>query len=150
MAKIDEETVFIVNVKAAASEKTLIGLIIPGLTALADPGVGIECRHWKELRRPQLTAFTDNRAQNEMHQVEVEFTNTLHKESQWRIENIQTSKSKVSEEWKKQFYEFDDSKVSIKSYVHRELPGFIIQTDSQVILLHKTIGIWKFFANSEN
>ena len=115
MAKIDEETVFIVNVKAAASEKTLIGLTIPGLTALADPGVSCFEKYgdMKELRRPQLTAFTDNRAQNEMHQVEVEFTNTLHKESQWRIENIQTSKSKVSEGWKKQFYEFDDSIVSI-------------------------------------
>jgi len=150
MAKIDEETVFIVNVKAAASEKTLIGLTIPGLTALADPGVSIECRDWKELRRPQLTAFTDNRAQNEMHQVEVEFTNTLHKESQWRIENIQTSKSKVSEEWKKQFYEFDDSKVSIKSYVCKKTPGFLIQTDSQLIILRSTQEVHKEFANKEN
>ena len=149
MAKIDEETVFIVNVKAAASEKTLIGLIIPGLTALADPGVAF--KHGSaELRRPQLTAFTDNRAQNEMHQVEVEFTNTLHKESQWRIENIQTSKSKVSEEWKKQFYEFDDSKVSIKSYVDSEKPGFQIQTDSQVIFMFETKGVDKLFANKEN
>jgi len=149
MAKIDEETVFIVNVKAAASEKTLIGLTIPGLTALADPGVNIDHKDLKELRRPQLTAFTDNRAQNEMHQVEVEFTNTLHKESQWRIENIQTSKSKVSEEWKKQFYELDDSKVSIKSYVCGGKPEFVMQTDSQLICLHPGgVGCW--FANKEN
>ena len=89
--KIDQETIFIVNVKAACSEKTLIGLSIPGLIAFADPwhlNSSYEDLPDQDERRPQLTAFTVNRAQDEMHQIKVELNNTLHKESKWSIENI--------------------------------------------------------------
>ena len=91
MALIDQDTLFVGKLKAADSKETLIGLTFPGLSAFAVPLIlhaNTLDFDKEEERQSQFTVFTVNRAQNEVHQIKVEYIKNLHKEPQSLIEKF--------------------------------------------------------------
>ena len=65
----------------------------------------------------EFTVLTEDRAQDEVHQVHVQFVKTFNKESQFLIENFEASKHQISDNWRDELFKVGDSRVSMKSYL---------------------------------
>ena len=107
------------SLKAAGEDKNFIGLTFPGqIYSFAVPGV----MHGKSdnvtfEKLYQFTVLTEDRAQDEVHQVHVQFVKTFNKESQFLIENFEASKHQISDNWRDELFKVGDSRVSMKSYL---------------------------------